>query len=170
MTQLTEKEHKCQMADMKAFDEQMPCIGIFWYDLESHSLFGVHKKEITPKMVEEAAEKGLPFINYPHLHRQVWAKEYFKAQAKHEENKFHEVVWLGTSTSSLSLSDIGQSLYSTNSQPSLRKNSLFLTSSLSMMNIGISVMVGRVICSLNSSYSKKRVCQNTIMKQRIPRI
>ena len=23
-----------------------------------------------------------------HLHRQVWAKEYFKAQAKHEETKF----------------------------------------------------------------------------------
>ena len=88
MTQLTEKEHKCQMADMKAFDEQMPCIGIFLYDLESHSLFGVYKKEITPKMVEEAAEKGLPFINYPHPHRQVWAKEYFKAQAKHEETKF----------------------------------------------------------------------------------
>ena len=92
MTQLTEKEHKCQMADMKAFDEQMPCIGIFWYDLESHSLFGVHKKEITPKMVEEAAEKGLPFINYPHLHRQVWAKEYFKAQAKHEETKVPDFI------------------------------------------------------------------------------
>ena len=93
-----------------------------------------------------------------------------KPSSKATIHKFHEVVWLGTSTSSLSLSDIGQSLYSTNSQPSLRKNSLFLTSSLSMMSIGISVMVGRVICSLNSSYSKKRVCQNTIMKQRIPRI
>lgn len=39
-------------------------------------------------MVEDAAEKGIPFINYPHLHRQVWAKEYFRAQAKHEETKF----------------------------------------------------------------------------------
>ena len=68
MTQLTDEEHKKQMADMKAFDEQMPCIGIFWYDPEDKSLFGVRKKEITPKMVEEAADKGLPFINYPHLH------------------------------------------------------------------------------------------------------
>ena len=57
MTQLTNEDHKKQMADMKAFDEQMPCIGIFWYDPEDKSLFGVRKKEITPKMVEEAADK-----------------------------------------------------------------------------------------------------------------
>ncbi len=39
-------------------------------------------------MVEEAADKGLPFINYPTLHRKVWAKEYFRAQAKHIDTKF----------------------------------------------------------------------------------
>ena len=88
MTQLTNDEHKQQMADMKAFDEQMPCIGIFWYDPKDNSFFGVRKKEITPKMVEEAADKGLPFINYPQLHRQGWGKEDFKAQAKHEDTKF----------------------------------------------------------------------------------
>lgn len=88
MTQLTDEQKKMQMNDMKSFDEQMPCIGIFWYDPEDHSFFGVRKSELTPKMVEDAAEKGLPFINYPHLHRQVWAKEYFRAQAKHEETKF----------------------------------------------------------------------------------
>lgn len=43
---------------------------------------------MTPREVEEAAEKGKPFINYPHLHRQVWAKEYFLAQAKHLDTKF----------------------------------------------------------------------------------
>lgn len=88
MTQLTEKEHEAQMAAMKSFDEPMPCVGIFWYDPEDKCFFGVHKKEITPREVEEAAEKGLPFINYPRLHRQIWAKEYFKAQAKHVETKF----------------------------------------------------------------------------------
>ena len=72
MTQLTESQHNAQMEDMKAFDEQMPSVGIFWYERE----------------VEDAAEKGKPFINYPQLHRQVWAKEYFKAQAKHLETKF----------------------------------------------------------------------------------
>ena len=72
MTQLSDQDRKAQMADMKSFDEQMPCVGIFWYD----------------KMVEEAAEKGIPFINYPHLHRQVWTKEYFRAQARNEESKF----------------------------------------------------------------------------------
>ena len=78
MTQLTDKERTAQMNDMRSFDEQMPCVGIFWYDPADHSFFGVRKKEITPQMVEEAAEKGVPFINYPHLHRQVWAKEYFR--------------------------------------------------------------------------------------------
>ena len=88
MTQLSDKEHNVQMEDMKSFDEQMPCVGIFWYDPEDNTLFGVRKKELTPQMVEEAAEKGKPFINYPQLHRQVWAKEYFRAQAKHMDTKF----------------------------------------------------------------------------------
>ena len=55
MTHLSDKEHQAQMADMKTFDEQMPCVGIFWYDPEEHSFFGVKKKEITPREVEEAA-------------------------------------------------------------------------------------------------------------------
>lgn len=88
MTQLTQSQHDAQMNDMKAFDEEMPSIGIFWYDPTDCSFFGVGKKTLTPKMVEEAAEKGLPFINYPTLHRQVWAKEYFRAQAKHIDTKF----------------------------------------------------------------------------------
>ena len=88
MTQLSDQERQAQMADMKSFDEQMPCVGIFWYDPQGKRFFGVHKREITPREVEEAAEKGVPFINYPRLHRQIWAKEYFKAQAKHTETKF----------------------------------------------------------------------------------
>jgi len=39
-------------------------VGIFWYDPEDNTLFGVRKKELTPQMVEVAAEKGKPFINY----------------------------------------------------------------------------------------------------------
>ncbi len=88
MVQLDEKDRAAQMADMKSFDEQMPCVGIFWYDLEDKSFFGVRKQEVTPKMVEEAAEQGMPFINYPQLHHLLWAKEYFNAQAKHLDTKF----------------------------------------------------------------------------------
>ena len=73
---------------MRALDEPMPQAGIFWFDLKDKSFFGVRKQELTPKAVDEAAENGLPFINYPHLHRQVWAKEYFRAQATGEETKF----------------------------------------------------------------------------------
>ena len=46
MTQLTDKERTAQMNDMRSFDEQMPCVGIFWYDPADHSFFGVRKKEI----------------------------------------------------------------------------------------------------------------------------
>lgn len=88
MTQLSDKEHTAQMEAMKAFDEEMPSVGIFWYDPENHDFFGVCKQEVTPKMTEKAAVNGIPYINYPHLHRQVWAKEYFRAQASGEQTKF----------------------------------------------------------------------------------
>ena len=88
MIHLSQADHDRQIADMKQYDEEMPSIGIFWYDINEKSFFGVCKSELTPKMVEEAADKGLPFLNYPKLHRQIWAKEYFRAQAKHEETKF----------------------------------------------------------------------------------
>ena len=109
MTQLSEKEHQAQMDDMKSFDEQMPCVGIFWYDLEEKSFFGVCKKEITPKMVEEARSKGIRVTNDPEYRHKAAIereeshacmdsseceqtraklKEYFRAQAKHEATKF----------------------------------------------------------------------------------
>ena len=65
MTQLNDKEHAAQMADMKSFDEEMPSIGIFWYDPEEHALCDVHKKELTPGMIEAAAKKGIHYIDYP---------------------------------------------------------------------------------------------------------
>ena len=75
MTQLSDKEHNVQMEDMKSFDEQMPCVGIFWYDMTDKAFFGVCKQELTPKMVEEATEKGtdsksslpLCYIIYPYV-------------------------------------------------------------------------------------------------------
>ncbi len=109
MTELNNADHAAQMADMKSFDEPMPSVGIFWYDSEDHSLFGVRKKELTPREVEEAAEKGKPFINYPQgghkaaIEREeseiyfdfpereqarAELKEYFRAQAKHSKTKF----------------------------------------------------------------------------------
>ena len=64
MTHLSDKDHKAQMAAMKAFDEQMPCIGIFWYDPEEHALCDVHKKELTPGMIEAAAKNDIHYIDY----------------------------------------------------------------------------------------------------------
>ena len=52
------------MADMRSFDEQMPSVGIFWYAPEEHDFFGVYKKELTPKMVEESLRNGIKVIHY----------------------------------------------------------------------------------------------------------
>ena len=88
MTTLTQEQKEAQMASMRSFDEEMPSVGIFWYDPQEHEFFGVYKKELTPKMIEEAANKGLPFINYPKLHRQVWKEQYFRALASHKPTRF----------------------------------------------------------------------------------
>ena len=85
---MSDQELQQQMDAMRALKEPMPQIGIFWFDLADKVFFGVRKQEVTPKQVEEAAENGIPFINYPHLHRQVWAKEYFRAQVTGEQTKF----------------------------------------------------------------------------------
>lgn len=83
MTQLSDKDHNAQMADMKSFDELMPCVGIFWYDPQDRTLFGVRKKELTPLMVEEAAGKGVFVIDYgeskadEYAGRIVWRKDKF---------------------------------------------------------------------------------------------
>lgn len=84
MTTLTHSEKEAIMKDMKSFDEPMPAVGIFWYDPEEHDFFGVYKKELTPKMVEDAAEKGIRVINYEEPdHRQktcgrvAWAVDHF---------------------------------------------------------------------------------------------
>lgn len=89
MIHLTDEQHAAQMADMKAFDEQMPCVGIFWYDPEEKSFFGVQKQEITPKMVEEAASNGVHLICYPYdglrkpHGRIVWHTDKFLVQVGH---------------------------------------------------------------------------------------
>ena len=88
MTTLSQEDKAALMADMKSLDEDMPSVGIFWYDTEEHDFFCVYKKELTPKMIEDAADKGLPFINYPKLHRQVWKEQYFRALAQHKPTRF----------------------------------------------------------------------------------
>ena len=88
MTVLSHSEKEAMMKDMKSFDEPMPSVGIFWYDPEEHDFFGVYKKELTPKMIEDAADKGLPYINYQRLHRQIWKEQYFRALAENKPTKF----------------------------------------------------------------------------------
>ena len=42
------------MNDMRSFDEQMPCVGIFWYDLADHGFFGVRKWDLGHYPIPEA--------------------------------------------------------------------------------------------------------------------
>lgn len=61
------------MADLRSScSGQLPSVGIFWYNPKEHAFFGVRKEELSPVRVEAAASDGLPFINYPELHRDVW--------------------------------------------------------------------------------------------------
>lgn len=48
---------------MRALDEPMPQVGIFWFDPADHTFFGVRKQELTPKQVEEFAAKGIRTID-----------------------------------------------------------------------------------------------------------
>ena len=75
MNRLTDRERKALMNDMRSFDEQMPCVGVFRYDPVGRRLIGVRKREVTPQMVEEAAEKGEPFIDHPHGESKFGAEE-----------------------------------------------------------------------------------------------
>ena len=76
------------MNNPESFDEPLPAVGIFWFDTKERTLFGVCKQEVTPKAIEVAAEKGLPFINCPKLHHNVWQKEYFRAVAENKKSPF----------------------------------------------------------------------------------
>jgi len=61
------------MADLRSScSGQLPSMGIFWYNPEEHTLYGVRKEELFPVRVDAAASDGLPFINYPELHHDVW--------------------------------------------------------------------------------------------------
>lgn len=73
MKKLSDTSHSALMSDLsRSCSGQLPSVGIFWYNPEEHSLCGVRKKEMSPVRAEAAASDGLPFINYPELHRDVW--------------------------------------------------------------------------------------------------
>lgn len=60
---MSEKDIQLQMDAMRALDEPMPQVGIFWFDPNDHTFFGVRKQELTPKQVEEFAAKGVRTID-----------------------------------------------------------------------------------------------------------
>ena len=69
MTHLSAEESNAQMAAMKAFDEEMPSVGIFWYDQAENDFFGVCKSELTPKELRQT--KNLAWAEQPHTINEV---------------------------------------------------------------------------------------------------
>lgn len=78
------------LTDIERYDEPLPAVGIFWFDPQELCLFGVYKQPVNTKIIEAAAEKGLPFINYPKLHHNIWLKENFKAQIPRNDDETSE--------------------------------------------------------------------------------
>ena len=57
--------------------DESPAVGIFWYNAETHSLFGVRKESVSLVRMEDAARDGYPFIIYPETNEEVWQQEKF---------------------------------------------------------------------------------------------
>ena len=57
--------------------DESPAVGIFWYNAETHSLFGVRKESVSRERMEAAARDGFPFIIYPETNEEVWRQERF---------------------------------------------------------------------------------------------
>ena len=66
MTQLSKEEHRAMMGDMQAFNEQMPCVGIFWTDWR-HPLY------VSRKQGYHGIKRGDGFpTSYCHLRGWHW--------------------------------------------------------------------------------------------------
>lgn len=68
---MTDKEIKQQMDAMRAFDEPMPQVGIFWYDIIDHTFLKICKQELTPKRINEFAIKGIHVIHIEMLDEDI---------------------------------------------------------------------------------------------------
>ena len=80
---MSEEERISAMREMTGFEElkSEPEVGIFWYLPEQKTLFDVRSLPIS------LIPKGLRTI--PMLHKNVWAKNYFRAKAKGENDSIY---------------------------------------------------------------------------------
>lgn len=84
---MSEKEIQQQMDAMRALDEPMPQVGIFWFDPVDHSFFGVRKQELTPKRIEDFAAKGIRTIDITNLNTG------FKIDSIERNGQLVQIVW-----------------------------------------------------------------------------
>lgn len=61
------------------FDNEDPCVGIFWYDSKNNKLFGVRKQ--IPKETKDF-KHNKTHISCDNLHKYVWKKEFNKQKFK----------------------------------------------------------------------------------------
>ena len=76
---LTEEEHNSIIDTMKKFDgDDTPQIGIFWYDTDEDDLLFVRSTDYN------SIKDGV----FNKLHKDIWAKEYYRAKAKGKTWKY----------------------------------------------------------------------------------
>jgi len=77
--------HNDMMEHMKNnFDKQdLPYIGIFWYDSNEDDLFGIQKITADTKDFDTKGNKTISV-----LHKDFWKKEYHKAKALNKRTRF----------------------------------------------------------------------------------
>ena len=65
MHSLSDTDRSSLVSDMRSFSEPMPSIGTFRYDSDRHALTHIHKRELTPREINEAARRGQTLISFP---------------------------------------------------------------------------------------------------------
>lgn len=80
ISQGNEESHKKAIEEMsKFFESEKPQLGIFWFNPNNHSLFGISKMD-----ADLCVQEG--HHTYPKLHKTYWQKQHFRARSKEDKD------------------------------------------------------------------------------------
>ena len=149
MTQLSDKDHQAQMADMKSFDEQMPSVGI----KRNITCLAYTRRRLLRVRLKRLQRKVCPSSTIPSYIARYGQKsisvlkQHMSPQGLRATILWYlAVVWHGTSISSLCSLANGQSPSKMSSLNCWNRSSHSLTSSSYTTITGISVTDGAAIC------------------------
>ena len=86
MRHTTHREHNQLIHTMmEFFDDEKPQVGIFWYDYQHNTLFGVMKDDAERYIKDEGAG------TLTKLHKSYWSKHHFRAVSKNDTSSIFYV-------------------------------------------------------------------------------